>query len=95
MAGTISIRDPRATAPKVREGSLPTLTDVRGRTVAILSNGWTSMDKFGNHLAALLKSRYGVADALRVSIPIGNAANPTVLDSVKEKADFAIVGLAN
>lgn len=95
MARTIYILDPRAETRPIAERPLPKLPDLAGRTVAILNNGWTSMDRLADHLATALKNHYGVADIVHVPIPITSAADPAVLDRVAQQADFAIVGLAN
>jgi hypothetical protein len=96
MIGTQWIRDPRIESnAKAHTGSYPTLDTLRGKTLVILNNGWTSMNEIAATLAAELKQRYGIREVVGFSVPIGNPADESVLREAAAIADFAAVGLAN
>ncbi len=95
MSGTISIRDPRAEMSVEGAVILPTLSGLSGKTLAILNNGWTSMDRIAAQLVEGLKARHGIGQVLTFAIPISTPADPAVIDAVAQRADFAVVGLAN
>ena len=63
--------------------------------MAVLTNGWTSMDVIVARLTETLKSRYGVAKVLSFAVPVAVAADEAVLEEAARSADFALVGLAN
>ena len=94
MDGFVHVLDPRAERCEVAK-QLPVLDLVEGKTVAILSNGWTSMDRLAHHFGALLQERYGVAKVIQTPIPISTAMDEATLESTVKQADFAILGLAN
>jgi hypothetical protein len=95
MSDTISIRDPRAELSVESAVIMPTLSGLSGKTLAILNNGWTSMDRIAARLAEGLKSRYGIGEVLTFAIPTSTPADPTIIEAVVQRADFAVVGLAN
>ena len=95
MTKTIFIRDPRAELPDSGRISLPKLSGLAGMTLAIVSNGWTSMDRISDRLVEGLKTRYGIGEVLRFTVPIASPGTPEVFNAVVDRADFAIVGLAN
>lgn len=89
------VRDPRAEVPRGGARALPQLEAIAGKTLALLSNGWTSMDRIAARLGEGLKARYGVKDVLLLPIPISTPAENSLIDTVLQRADFAVVGLAN
>lgn len=95
MLQTIFIRDPRTELPDSGETSLPKLNGLAGKTLAIVSNGWTSMDRISARLVEGLKTRYGIGEVLLFTVPIASPGAPDVFNAVVDRADFAIVGLAN
>jgi hypothetical protein len=66
-----------------------------GRTVAILTNRWKSMDRMAERMAAQLKEIHGVAAVPVYGIPINGAMSDEVRERVISECDAAIVGLAN
>ena len=95
MPQIICIRDPRAEMVVPNGTQLPTLSELSGKTLAVLSNGWTSMDRISVRLVDGLRSRYGIGEVLNFTVPIASPGAPEVFDAVVARADFAVVGLAN
>ncbi len=95
MATKISILSPAAEAWRPLETTMPQMGDLRGATVAILNNRWTSMNIISEQIAIVLKERYGVAEVFEKYIPLASAAPQETLDEVRERAQLAVVGLAN
>ncbi len=67
---------------------------LEGKTVAIVTNGWSSMVIMTELMTRLLKEKYGVREVLVKELPNTALPAPTV-DSITGKAAAAIVGLAN
>ncbi len=95
MASKISILSPAAEAWRPLEEAMPQMGDLRGATVAILNNRWTSMNIISEQIAIVLKEQYGVAEVFEKFIPLASAAPQETLDEVRERAQLAVVGLAN
>ncbi len=95
MASKISILSPAAEAWRPLEEVMPQMGDLRGATVAILNNRWTSMNIISEQIAIVLKEQYGVAEVFEKFIPLASAAPQETLDEVRERAQLAVVGLAN
>jgi hypothetical protein len=77
------------------ETPIPQIADLRGATVAILNNHWTSMNIIAEQISVILKEQYGVAEVFEKFIPLASAAPQETFDEVKERAHLAVVGLAN
>ena len=95
MANKISVLSPAAEAWRPSETTIPRMGDLRGATVAILNNRWTSMNIISEQIGIILKEQYGVADVFELLIPLASAAPQETFDEVEAKAQVAIVGLAN
>ncbi len=95
MANKISVLSPAAEAWRPSETAIPRMGDLRGATVAILNNRWTSMNIISEQIAIILKEQYGVAEVFEKLIPLASAAPQETFDEVKERAQMAVVGLAN
>ena len=95
MTTAMSILSPAAEAWRPVEDEIPYIEDLRGATVAILNNRWTSMNIIAEQIGIILKEQYGVADVFEKLIPLASAAPQETFDEVKAKAEVAIVGLAN
>ncbi|MBL16663.1 MAG: hypothetical protein CL767_05685 [Chloroflexi bacterium] len=95
MATNMSILSPAAEAWRPMEDDVPHIADLRGATVAILNNRWTSMNIIAEQIGIILKEQYGVADVFEKLIPLASAAPQETFDEVEAKAQVAIVGLAN
>lgn len=91
----IQVLDPRAQPRTVEARPLPALDTLRDRVVAILNNGWTSMDLIATQLDHELRTRHGVADVIHQSIPLASQAPAALIDDLAQRADAVIVGLAN
>ncbi len=95
MATKMSILSPAAEAWRPMDDDIPYISDLRGATVAILNNRWTSMNIIAEQIGIILKEQYGVAEVFEKLIPLASAAPQETFDEVEERAQFAIVGLAN
>lgn len=95
MAGFINIRDPRTESAVHSTKTLPTLDQLAGKTMVVLNNGWTSMDRIVARLQHGLRTRHGIGEVVSFAIPVAVAADVAVIDAASKRADFAIVGLAN
>ena len=95
MARKMSILSPAAEAWRPIDSNIPHIDDLRGATVAILNNRWTSMNIISEQIGIILKEQYGVADVFEKLIPLASAAPQETFDDVEAKAQVAIVGLAN
>jgi hypothetical protein len=63
--------------------------------VAVLNNGWRSMDLMSRTFAKYFPERYGVAAVREWRIPTSNETPAALLEEVVATSDVAIVGLAN
>ena len=95
MANRLSILSPAAEAWRPMEGDIPHIADLQGATVAILNNRWTSMNIIAEQIGIILKEQYGAAEVFEKLIPLASAAPQETFDEVVERAQVAIVGLAN
>ncbi len=95
MARKISLLSPAAEAWRPVEATIPRIGDLRGARVAILNNRWTSMNIIAEQISIILKEQYGVAEVFEKLIPLSSAAPQQTFDEVQERADLAVVGLAN
>ena len=77
------------------ENDIPHIADLKGATVAILNNRWTSMSIIAEQIAIILKEQYGVAEVFEKLIPLASAAPQETFDEVEQRANLAIGGLAN
>ena len=95
MANKMSILSPAAEAWRPMQDDVPHITDLKGATVAILNNRWTSMNIISEHIGIILKEQYGVSEVFEKFIPLASAAPQETFDEVEERAHLVIVGLAN
>ena len=95
MASKMSILSPAAEEWRAMENGIPHIVDLKGATVAILNNRWTSMSIISEQIAIILKEQYGVSEVFEKLIPLASAAPQETFDEVEQRANLAIVGLAN
>ena len=95
MANKMSILSPAAEAWRPMQDDVPHITDLKGATVAILNNRWTSMNIISEHIGIILKEQYGVSEVFEKFIPLASAAPQETFDEVEDRAHLVIVGLAN
>ena len=91
----MSILSPAAEEWRPMENGIPHIVDLKGATVAILNNRWTSMSIISEQIAIILKEQYGVSEVFEKLIPLASAAPQETFDEVEQRANLAIVGLAN
>lgn len=95
MATKMSILSPAAEAWRPMQDDVPHIADLKGATVAILNNRWTSMNIISEQIGIILKEQYGVAEVFEKLIPLASAAPQKTFNEVEARAQLAIVGLAN
>jgi len=95
MTTKMSILSPAAEAWRPMDDDVPHISDLRGTTVAILNNRWTSMNIISEQIGIILREQYGVTEVFEKLIPLASAAPQETFDEVQSKAQVAIVGLAN
>ena len=91
----MKILDPVAPPPAEVAGMPSRRSTLEGITVAILTNKWVSMDVITRRLAERLRLEHKVAEVLVEPVPLNGGAPAEVLARVIERADLAVVGLAN
>ena len=95
MASKMSILSPAAEAWRPMQADVPHIADLKGATVAILNNRWTSMSIIAEQIGIILKEQYGVSEVFEKLIPLASPAPQETFDEVEQRANLAIVGLAN
>lgn len=74
---------------------VPAVGDLKGKTIAFLTNGWSSYNAMGAHIEKVLSNRFGIREMRTYAIPTSCAPPPGLLDQVAEECDAAVVGMAN
>jgi len=74
---------------------VPAVSELAGKRIAFVNNGWLSFTRIGERIAQVLKSRYGIESFTTYPIPTSCAPPPGLLESIAAQADAAIVGMAN
>lgn len=91
----MKILDPVAPPPAEVSGMPARLPTLAGLTVAVLTNKWVSMDVIAKRLSERLKAEHQVAEVLIEPVPLNGGAPADVLARVLQRADLAVVGMAN
>jgi hypothetical protein len=86
--------DPTNPNPNAHKGA-STVSELKGKKLAFLNNGWLSMGKIGSHIEGPLKSEHGVAQITYFSVPRNTAPPDGLLERIASEFDAAIVGMAN
>ena len=74
---------------------VPAVSDLKGKTLGYLNNGWMSMAKIGQHIEDPLKTKYGLSQVIFYDVPRSTEPPPGLLDQVARECQAAIVGMAN
>ena len=91
----MKILDPTYDTKETAEGTLPTLGELKGKTIAFLSNGWPSLTTVFDTFDTFLRTQYQVTDTFIRHIPLSDPAPDELFDEVASKCDAAVVGLGN
>ena len=92
---TIRVFDPSVETKVARTVRKTVSHSLDGMRVAVLNNGWRSMDLMSRTFAKYFPERYGVAAVREWRIPTSNETPAALLEEVVATSDVAIVGLAN
>jgi hypothetical protein len=68
---------------------------LEGQSVAFLDNGWSALAIFRHEFEGLLTGQHGVAEVSHDLIPLATSAPTSQLRAIADRADFAVVALAN
>ncbi len=93
-AGEIEYLNP-VSPNKDKKLFVPAIGDLEGKTIGFLTNGWTSFNIMGEHIAQVLKSKFNIREMRIYAIPTSCAPAEGLLSKVAEECDAAIVGMAN
>ena len=74
---------------------VPAVGELKGKTIGFVTNGWSSYNAMGEHIAKVFGERYGMREMRTYAIPTSCAPEPGLLDRVADECDAAIVGMAN
>jgi len=74
---------------------VPAVSELAGKRIAFVNNGWLSFTRIGQRMAQVLEQRYGVASFTTYGIPTSCAPPEGLLEQIAGEADAAIVGMAN
>ena len=74
---------------------VPAVGDLKGKIIGFLTNGWTSYNAMGAHIAQVFGERHGIREMRTYAIPTSCAPEPGLLERVADECDAAIVGMAN
>lgn len=84
------------TYPKSGGGlCVPAASELRGKVIGFLNNGWSSFGKIGLRLQRVLQEKHGIKEMRTYAIPSSMAPAPGLLDRVASECDAAVVGMAN
>jgi hypothetical protein len=86
---------PTATAQVAQKMKAAADAQLSGKRVAIVSNGWRSMEVMTPRLDLLLRERYDASAIRRYSVHLNRPISQEILDSIRKDCDAAIVGIAN
>lgn len=92
---TLRVLDPSVQVQAVERVRKTASASLEGLRLAVLNNGWRSMDLMSATFAAYFPERYRVASVREWRIPTSNETPVSLLEEVAANADLAIVGLAN
>ena len=74
---------------------VPAVGDLKGKTIAFLTNGWSSYNAMGARIEQVFSERFSIAGMRTYEIPTSCAPPAGLLERVAEECDAAIVGMAN
>ena len=74
---------------------VPAVGELKGKIIGFLTNGWSSYNAMGAHIAKEFAERFGIREMRTYAIPTSCAPEPGLLDRVADECDAAIVDMAN
>lgn len=92
---TLRVFDPSVEVTRLERVRKTASDSFEGKRLAVLNNGWRSMDLMSRMFASYFPQRYGVSEVREWRIPTSNETPVSLLEEVAASADLAIVGLAN
>ena len=94
MNSTVTILDPVAPAGIAQaERAFRPLATLQGKVVGFIDNSKPNFNLLADDLTELLKSKYGVAGAVRHRKPTASvSASPEVFADIRKECDLVITG---
>ena len=74
---------------------VPAVGELKDKTIAFLTNGWSSYNAMGAHIAEVFGECHGIREMRTYAIPTSCAPPEGLLEQVADECDAAIVGMAN
>lgn len=74
---------------------VPAVSDLGGKVVGFLNNGWSSFGKIGSRMHGVLLEKHGIKEMRTYAIPSACQPPKGFLDRVASECDVAVVGMAN
>jgi hypothetical protein len=71
------------------------VSDLNGKRVAYVNNGWLSMTRIGQLVTGRLRDQHGVKEVVCFDVPRNREPPDGLLGVIAQDFDAAIVGLAN
>ena len=91
---TIEYLDP--VSPNLdRKLFVPAVGDLNDKIIGFLTNGWSSYNAMGAHIAKEFAERFGIREMRTYAIPTSCAPEPGLLERIADECDAAVVGMAN
>ena len=92
MNATMRVLDPTPRPRAESRGPCPTLATPAGKVIGFIDNGKPNFHHLVDDLAALLKTRYGVADVVVHRKPGQIAVAKDALDDLVARCDAIVTG---
>lgn len=74
---------------------VPAVSELKGKVIAFVTNGWSSFNKIGVRLEHVLVAQYGIKGVRNYTIPSAMAPEQGLYDRIARECDAAVVGMAN
>jgi hypothetical protein len=71
------------------------LTTLKGKTVGLFDNGWSSWQVILTEMEEILKQEHGAKDVVRRTIPLSSEAPEELIENAVKVCDLCVVGLGN
>ena len=96
MTATIRIYDPEAESEVAQQQTVAPPSDLRGKTVGYIDNGWRSFGVAVPRLEELLREVHGAAQFIRYKKPwLTRPLAKDIFQDLVARADVVVVGLGN
>ena len=91
----LTVLDPRLSAAGEALRMAPALASLKGKVVGLLDNAKIGTERFYDHVAEILQSRYGVAELIRRRKPDASRPVPEAMLAQMRGADAILSGIGD